>query len=93
MEQDSKERKQKNCNAFLTAFVAVTFTVALLEGVGLAIFYSHFQSTNTALEARISGLEHNLITLGLDSTTAGTEGGEPIVDSGGNLLWLRVNGH
>ena len=74
MELDSKERKQKNCNTFLTAFVAVTFTVALLEGVGLIVFYSHFQSTNTALEARITGLEQKVLALGLDGTTSG-EGG------------------
>lgn len=88
MELDSKERKQKNCNTFLTAFVAVTFTLALLEGVGLIIFYSHFQSTDTALEARISGLEQSILALGRDSAT-GTEGGE--VTARGHPFWLWVN--
>ena len=64
MELESKERKQRNYNTFLVAFVAVTFTVALLEGVGLIVFYAHFQNANTAiademqeLGARVSTLE------------------------------------
>ena len=74
METDSKERKQRNWNTFLTVFIAVTFTVALLEGVGLILFYSHFQSENTALENKILGLEERVLALGLDSTS--TEGGK-----------------
>lgn len=61
MELDSKERKQRNCNTFLTTFVAVTFTVALLQGVGLVIFYTHFQSANAALEARVTVLEERIL--------------------------------
>ena len=57
MEFESKDRKQRHWNTFLTAFVAVTFTVALLEGAGLIIFYTHFQAENAALETRIATLE------------------------------------
>ena len=67
MELDSKEQKQRNCNAFLTAFVAITFTVALLEGAGLIFSYAHFQNANTRIavlesqvlevQARVSALE------------------------------------
>ena len=91
METDSKERKQRNWNTFLTVFIAVTFTVALLEGVGLILFYSHFQSENTALENKILGLEERVLALGLDSTS--TEGGKLGAgsDGGGATLWSRVN--
>ena len=61
MERESKERKQRNYNTFLTAFVAVTFTVALLEGVGLVVSYAHFQNENLDLETRIAALEMRVL--------------------------------
>lgn len=86
MEIESKERKQRNWNTFLTAFIAVTFTVALLEGVGLILFYSHFQSENTALETKILSLEERVLALGLDSTSA--DGGKfGAGNEGGITLW------
>ena len=57
MELDSRERKQRHYNTFLTAFVAVTFTVAILEGAGLILFYTHFQGANAVMEARIAAIE------------------------------------
>ena len=72
MELESKDRKQRNYNTFLTVFVAVTFTVALLQGVGLVIFYSHFQAANNALEARITAFE-----AGEPAVPASSNTGEP----------------
>ena len=67
MEIESKDRKQRNYNTFLTASTAVNFTVALLLGVGLVIFYAHFQATNIALEARIAAIEaRELAAAGLE---------------------------
>lgn len=66
MELDRKERKQRNYNTFLTAFVAVTFTVALLEGVGLIISYAHFQNANTriaVLESQILDIQARVLAL------------------------------
>ena len=78
MEPDSKERKQRNCNTFLTTFVAVTFTVALLQGAGIVIFYTHFQNANTALEARVTVLEETILALNQKSST---DGGKPAHDN------------
>ena len=75
MELDRKEQKQRNYyNTFLTAFVIVTFTLALLEGAGLIFSYAHFQNANTRIavlesqvlevQARVSALE----VLPLDSS-------------------------
>ena len=74
MEFESKERKQRHYNTFLTAFVAVTFTVALLEGAGLIIFYTHFQAENAALETRIATLEYppNTVEMVTESSTGET---------------------
>ena len=74
MEFESKERKQRHYNTFLTAFVAVTFTVALLEGAGLIIFYTHFQAENAALETRIATLElpPNTVEMVTESSTGET---------------------
>ena len=67
MEIESKDRKQRNYNTFLTASTAVNFTVALLLGVGLVIFYAHFQATNNTLEARIAAIEaRELAAAGLE---------------------------
>lgn len=63
MERESKERKQRNYNTFLTAFVAVTFTVALLEGVGLAVSYAHFKNENLDLETRIAAIEMRVLSV------------------------------
>lgn len=78
MEFESKERKQRHYNTFLTAFVAVTFTVALLEGAGLIIFYTHFQGANVALEARIAAIEaRELAVSTVELRTAGNTGETP----------------
>ena len=61
MEFDSKEQKQRSYITFLTAFVAVTFTVALLEGAGLIVFYAHFQNANSAVETRIAAIEMRVL--------------------------------
>ena len=77
MEFESKDRKQRNYNTFLTAFVAVTFTLALLQGVGLVIFYSHFQVANTALEARIAAVEaRELAVAALEAAPSDSNTGE-----------------
>ena len=67
MELESKDRKQRKYNTFLTASTAVNFTVAVMLGVGLVIFYAHFQATNIALEARIAAIEaRDLAAAGLE---------------------------
>ena len=77
MELERKDRKQRNYNTFLTAFVAVTFTVALLQGVGLLFFYSHFQVANTALEARIAAVEaRELAVSALEAAPSNSNTGE-----------------
>ena len=79
MEIESKDRKQRNYNTFLTASTAVNFTVALLLGVGLVIFYAHFQATNIALEARIAAIEaRELAAAGLE-VASDTNTGETTV--------------
>jgi len=78
MEIESKDRKQRNYNTFLTASTAVNFTVALLLGVGLVIFYAHFQATNIALEARIAAIEaRELAAAGLE-VASDTDTGETV---------------
>ena len=60
------ERKQKGCSlstGFLAAFTAVTFTLALLEGAGLVIFWTHFQSTEMVLQGRIDALNSQVLEL------------------------------
>ena len=66
MELNSKEQKQRNWNTFLMVFVAVTFTLALLEGVGLVVSYAHFQNVNTEIanvNTRIAVLESQVLSL------------------------------
>ena len=78
MEIESKDRKQRNYNTFFTASTAVNFTVALLLGVGLVIFYAHFQATNIALEARIAAIEaRELAAAGLE-VASDTDTGETV---------------
>lgn len=78
MEFESKERKQRSYNTFLTVFVAVTFTVALLEGAGIVLFYSHFQGANIALEARIAAIEaRELAVPTVELATEGSTGETP----------------
>ena len=82
MEFESKERKQRSYNTFLTAFVAVAFTVALLEGVGLIFFYTHFQSTNTALETRIAAIEaRELAVSGLEVSSEASTSETPATNA------------
>ena len=60
MELKSKDRKKRNYKTFLTASTAVNFTVALLLGVGLVIFYTSLEARIAAIEARelaAAGLE------------------------------------
>ena len=60
MEIESKDRKKRNYKMFLTASTAVNFTVALLLGVGLVIFYTSLEARIAAIEARelaAAGLE------------------------------------
>ena len=74
---ESRDRKQRNYNTFLTAFVAVTFTVALLQGVGFVIFYAHFQTANIALEARIAAVEaRELAVSALEAAPSDSNTGE-----------------
>ena len=76
MEIESKDRKQRNYNTFLTASTAVSLTVALLLGAALVIFYAHFQATNAALEARIAAIEaRELAAAGLE-VASDTDTGE-----------------
>ena len=77
MELESKDRKQRNYNTFLTVFVAVTFTVALLQGVGLVIFYTHFQAANNALEARVAAVEARELAVASLEVPASSNTGEP----------------
>ena len=90
MELESKDRKQRNYNTFLTVFVAVTFTVALLQGVGLVIFYSHFQAANNALEARIVAVEaRELAVSGLEMPASSNTGESPAY----NAAWDMTLSH
>ena len=60
MELESKDRKKRNYKTFLTAFTTVNFTVTLLLGVVLVIFYTSLETRITAIEARemaAAGLE------------------------------------
>ena len=71
MELDSKERKQRNWNTFLTVFVSVTFTLALLEGAGLIVSYAYIQNSNNriaVLESRVLGVRSRVMTLEVPST-------------------------
>ena len=89
MEFESKERKQRHYNTFLTAFVAVTFTVALLEGAGLIIFYTHFQAETAGLETRIATLEaRELAAKTVEMATESSKGETPPT-----LVQLHVSLH
>ena len=70
MEPNSKERKQRNCNTFLMVFVAVTFTLALLEGAGLVISYTSI----AVLESCVLGLRSGVPTV---PSTDGSPGESP----------------
>ena len=63
----------------LMVFVAVAFTLALLEGAGLVISYVHFQNVNTrmaVLESHVLGMQSGVSTLEVSSTD-GSPGESP----------------
>ena len=96
MELKSKDRKKRNYKTFLTASTAVNFTVALLLGVGLVIFYAHFQATNNTLEARIAAIEaRELAAAGLevasDTDTGETPGTSTELYSVSALLLMHAH--
>ena len=94
MELESKDRKQRNYNTFLTVFVAVTFTVALLQGVGLIFFYTHFQAANNALEARITAVEaRELAVSGLEVPASGNKGESPAYNAAWDMSLSHLLHH
>jgi hypothetical protein len=63
--------KRKGCSfstGILAVFTAVTFTVALLEGAGLVVFWTHFQSSEMALQSQIQGLNNKVLELSGESS-------------------------
>ena len=89
MELESKDRKKRNYKTFLTAFTTVNFTVTLLLGVVLVIFYTSLETRITAIEARelaAAGLE-----VASDTDTGETPGTSTELYSVSALLLMHAH--
>ena len=60
METEKRESRLLS-QPILMVFIAVTFTVALLEGVGLILVWTHFSNTEMRLDSRISAVESKIL--------------------------------
>ena len=73
------ERRERFClsRPLLLGFIAVTFTVAMLEGVGFIVAWTHFEGEGNALDVRIRQVEDKLIEgFAAEDQPEGTEGTE-----------------
>ena len=73
METEKRESRLLS-QPILMVFIAVTFTVALLEGVGLILVWTHFSNTEMRLDSRISAVEIKILEQGTvtEGPTQGT---------------------